>query len=149
MRVGLYQPKLFSQVGDKVRSCIPCKILVGKLKVVALALITVLVQAPFLQSELQFISEIIIASSNQHRWILISTDYFTKCVEEIPIKNATDTIVIKFIEDKILSRFVCPQQIVTDNAQAFNSFKMIEFCQKYQITLHHSTHYYPQGNGLA
>jgi hypothetical protein len=26
---------------------------------------------------------------------------------------------------------------------------MIEFCSKYQITLGHSTTYYPQGNGLA
>jgi len=26
---------------------------------------------------------------------------------------------------------------------------MIEFFQKYQILLHHSTPYYPQGNGLA
>ena len=26
---------------------------------------------------------------------------------------------------------------------------MIEFCQKYQILLHHLTPYYPQGNGLA
>jgi len=26
---------------------------------------------------------------------------------------------------------------------------MIEFCQKYQILLHHSTPYYPQGNGLG
>ena len=26
---------------------------------------------------------------------------------------------------------------------------MIDFCQMYQIQLHHSTPYYPQGNGLA
>ena len=26
---------------------------------------------------------------------------------------------------------------------------MVEFCHKYQITLGHSTTYYPQGNGLA
>lgn len=29
-----------------------------------------------------------------------------------------------------------------------NSVKMIEFCQKYQILLHHFTPYYPQGDGL-
>ena len=26
---------------------------------------------------------------------------------------------------------------------------MIEFCQKYSILLHHSSPYYPQGNGLG
>jgi len=77
-----------------------------------------------------------------------ATDYFTKWLEEILVKNTTDTVVIKFIEENIFSRFGCPQQIVMDNYQAFNSIKMIELCQKYQITLHHSTPYYPQGNGL-
>ena len=46
-------------------------------------------------------------------------------VEAIPVKNGIDTIVIKFIEENILSRFSCPQKIVTDNARAFSSVKMI------------------------
>lgn len=80
---------------------------------------------------------------------MTATDYFTKWVEAILVTNATGTIVIKFNEEYISSRFGCPQQIVTRNAQAFNITKMIEFCQKYKILLHHSTPYYPQGNGLA
>jgi transposase InsO family protein len=32
---------------------------------------------------------------------------------------------------------------------AFRSKRMVDFCNKYQITLGHSTTYYPQGNGLA
>jgi len=56
---------------------------------------------------------------------------------------------MKFIEVNTLSRFGCPTQIVTDNATTFSSVKVIEFCQKYQILLHHSTPYYPQGNGLT
>lgn len=40
-------------------------------------------------------------------------------------------------------------KIITDNAQAFKSKKMINFCHQYHITLGHSTTYYPQGNGLA
>eukprot|EP00253_Pinus_taeda_P002864 PITA_02864 len=82
-------------------------------------------------------------------WILAATDYFTKWVEAIPVRNATDSIVIRFIEENTLYRFGCPTQAVTDNAATLSSVKMIEFCQKYQILLHHSTPYYPQGNGLA
>ena len=76
-------------------------------------------------------------------------NYFTKWVEEIPVINAINSVVIKFLEEDILSRFGFPTQIVTDNATTFASVKMIDFCQKYQILLHHSTPYYPQGNGLA
>lgn len=32
---------------------------------------------------------------------------------------------------------------------AFKSKNMIEFCDKYNLKLGHSTTYYPQGNGLA
>ena len=70
-------------------------------------------------------------------------------MKEILVRNATDSVVIKFIEENILSRFGCPTQIVTKNATTFSSAKIIDFFQKYQILLHHSTPYYPEGNGLA
>ena len=49
----------------------------------------------------------------------------------------------------MLSRFGCPQKIITDNATYFRSKKMIDFYNKYHISLGHSTSYYPQSNGLA
>ena len=58
-------------------------------------------------------------------------------------------IIIRFLESNILSRFSCPSKIITDNAAAFKSKKMIDFCNKYKITLGHSTTYYSSGNGLA
>ncbi len=63
--------------------------------------------------------------------------------------NKDENVIIKFIEENILSRFRCPRRIVTDNAEAFNSHKMLHFCQDYGIDLIHSTTYYPQGNGLV
>ena len=54
-----------------------------------------------------------------------------------------------FIENNILARFGCPKGILTDNASAFKSKKMINFCHKYHISLNHSTAYYPQGNGFT
>lgn len=149
LRAGFYWPTLFLQVGEKVRSCVPCQMFAGKQKLAALPLIPIIISTPFLQWGLYFIGEIHSTSNNKHRWILTTTDYFTKWVEEIPVRNVIDSVIIKFIEENILSRFGCPTQIVTDNATTFSSVKMIEFCQKYQILLHHSTPYYPQGNGLA
>jgi transposase InsO family protein len=69
-------------------------------------------------------------------------------VEAIPTRNATDEVVINFLEENILARFGCSQKIITDNAQDFKSVAMINFCQKYHIILGHSKTYYPQGNGL-
>jgi len=58
-------------------------------------------------------------------------------------------VIISFLENNILSRFGCPMKIITDNAQAFKSKKMINIFHQYHISLGHSTAYYPQGNGLA
>ena len=70
-------------------------------------------------------------------------------MEAIHARNATNTVIIKFMEENIISRFGYPARIVIDNAQAFKSVKFVNFCQQYNIALNHSTTYYPQGNGLA
>jgi transposase InsO family protein len=98
---------------------------------------------------MDFIGEIHLPSSAQHRWILTATDYFTKWIEAVPTRQATDIVIIKFLESNILSRFGCPVKIITDNATTFKSKKMEKFYNDYNITLGHSTAYYPQGNGLA
>eukprot|EP00253_Pinus_taeda_P012606 PITA_12606 len=87
--------------------------------------------------------------AGQHKWILTATDYFTKWIEAIPCRQTSDSTIIQFLESNILSRFGCPEKIITDNAAAFKSKKIINFCHKYHITLGHSIAYYPQGNGLA
>ena len=77
------------------------------------------------------------------------TEYFTKWIEAIPTRQATDSVIISFLGKNILSRFGYPNKLITDNAVAFKYKRMIDFFNKYQITLGHSTTYYPQGNGLA
>jgi len=104
---------------------------------------------PFQQWGLDFIGEIHPPSSAQHKWILKATNCFTKWIKAIPSRQATDTIIITFLESNILSRFRCPQKLITDNAATFKSKRMTNLCNKYHITLGHSTAYYPQGNGLT
>ena len=102
----------------------------------------------FQQWGLYFFGEIHLPSSAQHKWILTATDYFTKWIEAIPSRQAKDSVIISFLENNILSRFGCPQNLITDNFIALKSKKMIDFCNKYHINLVHSIAYYPQGNGL-
>ena len=78
----------------------------------------------------------------------MTTDYFSKWVEAIHVKHATNTVVIEFLINNILSRFGFPKKLVTSNTRAFSLVKMIKFCADYNIDLAHSTTYYPQGNGL-
>lgn len=79
----------------------------------------------------------------------MTTYYFTKWVESIPTRNDTNSVVINFMEENILSHFGCPIKIITENSQVFKSEKFTSFCQKFNIIIGHSIAYYPQGNDLA
>jgi hypothetical protein len=126
-----------------------CQIFDGKRKLQPLPLNPISVEAPFMQWGLDFIGEIHLPFSTQHKWILTATNYFTKWIKAIPTRQATDTVIIHFLETNILSRFSCPVKIITNNVTMFNSKNMEKFYNDYNITLGHSTTYYPQGNGLV
>jgi hypothetical protein len=149
LRAGYYWPCLFSDVCAYVKACDRCQRFAGKQQLKSLPLKPVVVTGPFQQWGLDFIGEIHPPSSNQHRWILVATDYFTKWIEAIPTRNANHTVIINFLYDHIFSRFGCPKRLVTDNVVAFNDKALVKLCEDMGIQLVHSTSYYPQGNGLA
>lgn len=148
LRSGYFWPTMFRDTYKKITTCHECEVFEGKTKLMPLPLVPIYVEAPFQQWILDFIGKIHPPSSGQHRWILTATDYFTKWIEAVPTRKANDPVIICFLENNILSRFGCPMKIITDDAQAFKSKKMINFCHQYHISLGNSTAYYPQGNGL-
>ena len=61
------------------------------------------------------------------------------------LKNALEEMRNEGSENiNLLANNVCNEAEIST---IFKSKRMIEFCNKYQITLGHSTSYYPQGNG--
>jgi len=149
LRASFYWPTLFSDVKKYVTSCHKWRIFEGKKKLLPLPLKPISTEINFQQWGLDFIGEIHPPSSAQHKSILTATDYFVKWIEAIPSRQASNTLIITFLETNILSRFECPTKLITDNAIAFKSKTMIDFYNKYHITLGHSIAYYPQGNGLT
>jgi hypothetical protein len=126
-----------------------CHLFTGKKKLSSLPLHPVVVEAPFQQWEIDFISQFKDNLSNDYTWIITTTDYFNKWVETIPTKSAIDKVVMDFLEDTIITRFGVPAKITTDDAKAFSSTKLSSLCFKYGIMLSHSSKYCSQGNGLA
>ena len=113
-----------------VRKCQKCQLFTGKQKLVALPLKPVVVQAPCQQWGLNFIGKLKNNSSNGYTWILTATDYFTKWLEAIPTKEATEKVVMDFLEDKIITRFGVPAKITIDNTKAFSLVAISSFCFK-------------------
>ena len=98
-----------------------CQKFARKHKIQSLPLKPIAVNFPFHQWGLDFIGEIHPPSSGQHKWILIATNFFTKWVEAIPTRRATEQVIINFLQENILSRFGFPRKLITENAPAFKS----------------------------
>ena len=89
LKFGFFWPKLFGDVFAQIRAYKKCQKFVDRQKFAPFPMIPVHIDEPFQQWGIDFIGEIHPASSGQHKWILTTTDYFTKWVESVPTRNAT------------------------------------------------------------
>jgi hypothetical protein len=120
---------LFSNVCAYVKKCNKCQRFVGMQQLKYLPLKLVVVTSPFQQWGLDFIGEIHPPYSNQHKWILAATDYFTKWTKDIHVRNANHTMITIFLYHHIFSIFGFLKRLVTDNVVAFNDKALVKFCE--------------------
>lgn len=143
LRGGLYCPTLVLDIYKEISTYHECQIFEGRRKLLPLPLKPISIEAPFQRWGLAFIGEINPAYSGQHKWILTTTDYFTKWIEVVPTRQATNTMIIEFLLNNIIFRFGFLRKLIIDNAHTFKSNKMVKFCNNYNTILAHSTTYYP------
>ncbi|XP_021823317.1 uncharacterized protein LOC110764618 [Prunus avium] len=101
---------------------------------------------PFTGWAVDIIGKIYPAASNQHAWILVATDYFTKWVDAESYRSISSAQVVEFFKKHIVG---IPETITADNGPVFASAETREYTEKMGIKLVHSTPYYPQSNGQA
>jgi hypothetical protein len=102
---------------------------------------------PFREWGLDFVEEVHPSSSKGHIFVLFATNYFTKLIEVVPLKNMTHKEVIKFVEEHIIHRFGIPQTLTTNQGASFMSHQFKEFANTLKIKLLNSLPYYAQANG--
>eukprot|EP00253_Pinus_taeda_P013068 PITA_13068 len=149
IHAGYYWPTLFRDAHEYVRKCRNCQTSSGRQRKPAFPLQLVNIEQPFEQWGLDIIGEITPHSSKQHKYILTTTDYFTKWVEAIPLKTTNSEAIIEFIDQFIITRFGVPNALVFYNASYFSGNAMFDFAIKRGFKLKYAANYYPQGNGLA
>ena len=102
---------------------------------------------PFQGWALDYIGMIHPASSKEHRFVLVATDYFTKWSEAVPLRNMTHKEVIQFITEHIVHRFGIPQTLTTDQGTSFMAKEVKQFAESLGIKMLSSSPYYAQANG--
>jgi transposase InsO family protein len=96
---------------------------------------------------LDFVDQIHHASSKGHRFVLVATDYFTKWMEAVTLKNMMHKEVIHFILEHIVHRFDIPQTFTTDQGSSFMSHQVREFAESLKIKLLILLPFYTQAKG--
>ena len=149
LRAGYHWTTLFKDSHAYTRKCDVYQRSGRKLSKTARPLQPVSILEPFEQWGIYIIGEINPNSSLQHRYILTTTDYFTRWVEAVPLRKVNEDVVINFLQENIITRFGVPISLVFDNAYYFSSIKINPFSCEKGIKLHYLENYYPHGNGLT
>jgi hypothetical protein len=146
-RAGFYWPTMLNDCFRYYKGCESCQKF-GDVQLAPAAMLHPIIKLwLFCGWTLDFVGQIHPALSKDHRFVLVTTDYFTKWTEAFPLKNMTHKEVIHFILEHIVHRFVIPQTLTTDQDSSFMSHQVREFTESLKIKLLSSSPYYAQANG--
>jgi hypothetical protein len=120
-RASLYWPTMMKDCIWYKKGCEACKKFGDIQMVLASMLHHVIKPWTFRGWGLDFVGEIHLSSSKGHRFVLVATDYFTKCTEAVPPRNITHKEVITFVQEHIIHQFGMPQTLMTDQGSSFMS----------------------------
>ena len=67
-------------------------------------------------------------ASNDHRFIFVVIDYFTRWVEAMSYASVTKSMVARFIKKEIICRYGLPERIISDNGLNLNNDMVVEVC---------------------
>ena len=100
---------------------------------------------PFAQWGLDIVEPFLKAVGNK-KYLLVSTDYFTKWVEAEPLAHIRDVDAKRFVWRNIVTQFGVPHVLISDNDLQFDSKMFRRYCGELGITNRYSTLAYSQGN---
>ena len=87
-------------------------------------------------------------SCQNHRYILVIQDYFTKWAEAIPLPNQTAATITRELV-KVFSNYGLPEILHSDQGRNFESTLLQQTLDAFGITKSRTTAYHPQGDGMV
>ena len=99
------------------KACKQCQLHGNLIHAPAMELIAFITFWPFQQWAFDLVGYIHPSSSNGHKFIITTIDYFTKWVEAVPLTIANGKIVSMFILNYIICKYGVPSAIITENGR--------------------------------
>ncbi|CAL8168357.1 unnamed protein product [Prunus armeniaca] len=127
-RYGYFWPSMMKDCIEYSKGCEACQRHGPIQQAPSVPMNPVVKSWPFRGWAMDLIGKIYPASSKQHCFIIVATDYFTKWVEAKPVKS---------------------KSITTDRGSSFISGEMLDMAEAFKFKLLQSTLYYAQANRQA
>lgn len=118
---------------DYVRKCYKCSIYGNKINALPAPLFIMTSCQPFDMWRLDVIGPINKNTSNEHRFILVAINYFTKWVEASSYTHVTQKVVKKLIEKDLVCHYDLSTKLITNNSHCFNRKLILELFTKQKI----------------
>ena len=140
-----YWPFLFKDAHTMCRECDKCQIL-GKISLRhMMPLNSILVVDLFDIWGIDFMRPF--PSSFGYIYIFVGVDYVSKWVEAVPCRAVDHRVVLKFLKEKIFSRFRVPKAIISDGGSHLCNKPFKNLLTKYGVKHKVATPYHPQTSG--
>ena len=133
---------------DYVKSCHDCQTHANLNHVPPSELYSMTSPWPFSIWGIDLIGRIAPKALNEHEYILVAIDYFTKWVEAASYSVLKAKHVTQFLENNIICQFGLPQEIISDIGSHFEG-EVRRVMEEYGIEHHKSSPYQPQANGAV
>lgn len=85
-------------------------------------------------------------SSEGYTHFVVFHDKFTKWIEVVPLRKPTSSSIIKAFRERVLLRFGCPKNLISDNGSQYTSNDFTNMLKSYGITHLRIPPYSPQCN---
>jgi len=115
---------------DYVRKCYKCHTYGDKINGSLASLFNMTVPYSFDIWGLDVIGPINLKTSNEHKFILVTINYFIKWVEANSYAYITQKVVKRFVEKDLIYLYGLPTRLVIDNIQNFNGKFIAKLCTK-------------------
>lgn len=121
LRMGYFWPTMEKDSIDFVKTCKKCQIHGNLVHTPAQEINPLVMSWPFYQWGFDLIEAIHPPSSSEYKWIITTTEYFTKWVKAVQLADSMGKKISSFILNHIIFHFGIPHAILTNNALYFKN----------------------------
>ncbi|KAC9586115.1 hypothetical protein E3N88_45596 [Mikania micrantha] len=142
---GLFWPTLFRDASVFAKQCLRCQQLGSISRRDEMPMKPILVVDIFDVWGIDFMGPF--PNSHGNYYVLVAVDYVSKWIEAIATKTNNHTVVCKFVQSNIFSRFGIPRVIISDGGSHFKNFNFGKLLKRYGVNHRIATPYHPQTSG--